>query len=381
MRAALLGIAAAVLLGCQSHSTPQFQPATPFPLEDPVPFSNYQARLRNWVAENRVAVTQAPQREIDINSPQECGPKDATAGFLLVHGLGDSPYFFTDMADELCAAGYRVRRILLPGHGVKPGAMLTADYSEWQQVTNAHIEAMSKELEQVYLGGFSTGANLVTIASTEYDIAGLVLISPAFKSRFAVTRLAPYMTGIFPWPNVEPEYIPSRYNSVAMQGFAAYQDSVYALADKLEHHTVAVPTLMVVAEEDSVVDVDYVAEQFDTQFTSPHKGLIWYGETPPQISHVKTQSMKLPEQRISAASHMSALFKPSNPDFGINAAFGICDNGQSSDDEAKCEAGETVWYGPWGHTEEGKIHARLTYNPHFESMMKAVFSLIDSSGE
>lgn len=93
----------------------------------------------------------------------------------------------------------------------------------------------------------------------ELDIKGLMHFSPAFKSRFFVSRLAPYIDSLFPWPNVEEEDNPSRYNSTAMPGFAAYQESVNVLQDlfsksEKEKRALNLPVLMVVAEKDSVVD-------------------------------------------------------------------------------------------------------------------------------
>ena len=99
----------------------------------------------------------------------------------------------------------------------------------------------------------------------DVEIKGLMHFSPAFKSRFFVSRLAPYIDLLFPWPNVEEEDNPSRYNSTAMPGFAAYQESVNVLQDLFtrsdkEERTLNLPVLMVVAEKDSVVDTAIIAE-------------------------------------------------------------------------------------------------------------------------
>jgi alpha-beta hydrolase superfamily lysophospholipase len=39
---------------------------------------------------------------------------------VLVHGLGDSPYSFRDIANHLAEQDYLVRAILLPSHGSLP---------------------------------------------------------------------------------------------------------------------------------------------------------------------------------------------------------------------------------------------------------------------
>lgn len=355
------------------------------------PFDNYLNEVESYLQEHRTFISNNKTQEIFMNMPFECGTQFRDIGVLLVHGLGDSPYFFRDVANAMCNEGIHVRTILLPGHGSKPGDMLNVSYQQWQTETNHHIRLFSKEVDNLYIGGFSTGANLTTIASfsmaEELDIKGLMHFSPAFKSRFFVSRLAPYIDSLFPWPNVEEEDNPSRYNSTAMPGFAAYQESVNVLQDLFTHsekeeRTLNLPVLMVVAEKDSVVDTAIIAEQFRDNFTHPHKCLLWQGEDDPEVPEntLIMQTMTIPEQRISAASHMSTLFSDKNPLYGTASDFRICDNGQGSDAEARCKAGEEVWYGPWGfkpgnadgnlaNSEQDRVYARLTYNPYFDRMV------------
>ena len=382
-----------MLSGCYSfHSAKvnasQFSASTQaFPV-GVQPFDDYLKEVESYLLKHRAFISDNKTQEITMNMPFECGTQYREIGVLLVHGLGDSPYFFRDVANATCNEGIHVRTILLPGHGSKPGDMLNVSYEQWQQETNHHIRLFSEEVDNLYIGGFSTGANLTTIASfsmaEELNIKGLIHFSPAFKSRFFVSRLAPYIDSLFPWPNVEEEDNPSRYNSTAMPGFAAYQESVNVLQDLFSQsekrkRTLNLPVLMVVAEKDSVVDTTKIAEQFRDNFTHRCKCLLWQGEKKPDVpdNQLIMQTMNLPEQRISAASHMSTLFSEQNTLYGIESEFRICDNGQGSDAEARCKAGEEVWYGPWGFEsdiesnkligdKEERVYARLTYNPYFE---------------
>ncbi|WP_334018741.1 alpha/beta hydrolase [Alteromonas sp. S015] len=377
--------------GCHSSQSSQFSAsAQAFPV-GVQPFDNYLNEVERYLREHRTFITDNKAREMSMNMPFECGTQYRNIGVLLVHGLGDSPYFFRDVANAMCSEGIHVRTILLPGHGSKPGDMLKVSYQQWQKETNHHIRLFSEEVDNLYIGGFSTGANLTTIASfsmvEELDIKGLMHFSPAFKSRFFVSRLAPYIDSLFPWPNVEEEDNPSRYNSTAMPGFAAYQESVNVIQDLFSQsderkRTLNLPVLMVVAEKDSVVDTTKIAEQFRDNFAHPRKCLIWQGEKKPEVpdNTLIMQTMNVPEQRISAASHMSTLFSKHNPLYGTESTFRICDNGQGSDAEARCKAGEKVWYGPWGFKPEREngelisekkesVYARLTYNPYFDEMI------------
>ena len=377
--------------GCHSSHSSQFSASEKqFPVGIQ-PFSAYLEEVEAYLYQHRTFISDDKAKEVTMNMPFECGSQYTETGLLLVHGLGDSPFFFRDIASALCREGVHVRTILLPGHGSKPGDMLNVSYQQWQKETNHHITLFSRDVDNLYLGGFSTGANLTTIASftmaDQLDIKGLVHFSPAYKSRFFVSRLAPYVDSLFPWPNVEEEDNPSRYNSTAMPGFAAYQESVNALQDLFsasasKQSKLNLPVFMVVAEKDSVVDTLTIAQQFKDNFTHPKKCLVWQGENEPDIpSNMRiVQTMKLPEQRISAASHMSTLFSANNSLYGTQSDFRICDNGQSDEKESRCIAGEEVWFGPWGYepTEEEKPHvyARLTYNPYFEKVIDQVIAFI-----
>lgn len=371
------------LMGCQSVQTPPFKAANSVLPTNVMPFTDYQSAVKTWLAEHRQAVKFAVSDEVELNTPFECG-QHASRGILLVHGLGDSPYFFRDISKPLCEQGFWVRTILLPGHGSQPGDMLNAEYRLWQSTVDFHVEAFSHQVSTLYLGGFSTGANLVTVtASSREDIAGLLLFSPAMLPNFFVTRLAPWVTGLFPWPNVEPEDNPARYNSIAMQGFAAYQGSVDAVQHVLDNHKLSVPYFAVLAEGDSVVDVQSVASQLTERFTSPQSQLLWMGanDTAPEIA--KVQLLPLISERVLAASHMSMLFEPNNALYGPDGSVRICDNGQPETIEQQCpdaSPGE-LWYGPWGQEGDGKIVTRLTFNPYFDDMMSSLQDFLQRTSQ
>ena len=359
------------------------------------PFDNYKEQVFNYLSANRSFVGTDKSAEIAMNMPFECGISVNDKGLFLVHGLGDSPYFFRELAATLCEKGLRVRVMLLPGHGSKPGDMLSVSYEQWQAETDFQLKQFASKVEQLYVGGFSTGANLTTISAFERnDISGMIHFSPAFKSRFFVSKLAPYIDTLYPWPNVEAEDNPSRYNSTAMPGFAAYQESVNALARRFDNSnrnktSLDVPVLMVLAEKDSVVDTQHVAKRFKENFTNDKKCLLWQGEDVPDVfidsplmsRQLLIQSMTLPERHISAASHMSPLFSEANSLYGLQSTFRICDNGQDGESEARCKAGDDVWYGPWGYEDEdaNRVYARLTYNPYFNVMIDKIMAF--TSGE
>ncbi len=73
---------------------------------------------------------------------------------------------------------------------------------------------------------------------------------------------------------------------------------------------------------------------------------------------------------------MGLLFSPNNPEYGEKGTVRICSNGQTEEQELACEEGDNVWFSSYGIREEGKIFARLTYNPYFKQSMQILDSVM-----
>lgn len=329
-----------------------------------------------------------------LNAPHEWRPAPSgrgarpRKGILLVHGLGDSPWSFHDIAKNLAAGGYLVRTVLLPGHGTRPEDLLDVDVEQWRQVVREQVAALSGDVDRVYLGGFSTGANLVTeYAHGDDAIAGLALFSPALKSAMPLDWATPLIAPFRPWlltpDGRRPLQSTVRYFAVPTNGFAQFYRSSEAVRRRLDARPYEKPVFMVVARHDSVLDAGYLLDTFRTRFTHPASRLVWYGE-PPDLSgddpRVVVRPDRLPERRISRFSHMGILFSPANRLYGEAGTQRICSNGQGEAALEACERGAEVWYADWGYREPGRIHARLTFNPYFawqSSLMRAVLDTAD----
>ena len=189
-------------------------------IAEPTSFANYQKVTYAQLLAGRKFQTDNPQAELAWNSPQEWRPDGleadtkATKGILLVHGLGDSPWSFNDLAQQLAAQGFLVRTVLLPGHGTRPEDLMNVTVEEWRQVVQTQASALQRDAQQVFLGGFSTGANLVLdYAYAHSEIAGLVLFSPGFRSSTSFDWLAPLIAKVRPWLRTPDERMPMQ-NSV-----------------------------------------------------------------------------------------------------------------------------------------------------------------------
>ncbi|WP_029573342.1 alpha/beta hydrolase [Pseudomonas syringae] len=352
-------------------------------------FEDYRQQTLELIRNQRNFQTADHQAELGWNAPRQWTPSGTPkGGVLLVHGLGDSAWSFHDVAQTLAAQGYLVRTVLLPGHGTKPEDMLDVRLEQWQQVVREQAQLLGREVPKVYLGGFSTGANLVLDYAYGHDeIAGLLLFSPAFRSNSGYAWLTPWIGWARPWlaaPNegLRPMQTPVRYMNMPTNGFAQFYRSSALAQDRLHQRRYDKPVFIAIAEHDSVLDTDYVLDNFSQRFSNPASRLIWYGDLPARAANtprVEARKDYLPEYRISRFSHMGLLFSADNPLYGLSGSQRICWNGQSTADTAKCMAGEPVWYSDWGYTEPGKIHARLTFNPYFEWQTEVMLGVLNAT--
>lgn len=367
-------IGSLTILGACSQSTTDanYVPSDSLPNYSQSSFQQYVDETKQWLTEHRIFKSNNLEKELSVNLPFEIKPnKPNGKGVLLVHGLGDSPFSFIDVAQHLADQGYLVRSILLPGHGSKVADLMLPSLEDWQNVVHHHTQLLKTQTDEVWLGGYSTGANLVTSeALKDDDIAGLLLFSPAFKPGSPTVKFAKIASYFVTWADQDPETNPIRYNSLPMHGAAVYYDTVKVVQQDLEGKKYTKPVFMIASEGDHVIDTTFATSVFKTQFINVKNHLVWQGENTFPANNATTFSMNRPELKIVDGSHMGLLFSPNNPEYGENGAVRICSNGQTEEQELACEEGEDVWFSAYGVKEEDKIFARLTYNPYFEQSME-----------
>lgn len=352
-------------------------------------FEDYVRDTRAWIAERRAFQTGNPADELDWNAPREWRPDGlATRGVLLLHGLGDSPWSFADIGAALAAQGFLVRTALLPGHATRPADLVGVDLEDWRRVVREQAALLARDVPQVYLGGFSTGANLALEYALEHDnVQGLLLFSPALKSGISGDWLLPWLARVTTWvrqpSDTQVQQSALRYLNVPTNAFAQYQRSSVAVREKIARTPFGKPALLVLAEHDSVVDVQHAMQTFVARFTHPASRMIWYGALAPQATpeRVLVRPDRLAAQRISQFSHMGVLFAPDNPLYGAQGTQRICWNGQGHIERARCLAGDPVWYSEWGYQEPDKVHARLTYNPWFDWQAGVIREVMAAASE
>lgn len=355
-------------------------------------FADYRRDTLELLRTQRRASASDLAAEVLLNAPREWRPSMSgqkgtpKKGILLVHGLGDSPWSFHDVAEQLAGKGFLVRTILLSGHGTHPGDMLDVELDQWRSLVREQTAVLQRDVSEVYLGGFSTGANLTEYAYLNPDIAGLVLFSPAFKAKTGLGWAAALLRRVRPWLINPDGRMPLqnavRYFMVPTNGFAQFHQSSVAARHMLERRSYDKPVFMVAVQKGSVLDADYMLRTFQMRFPHPASRLIWYGEPPAELTdttRVAVRTDYLPLERISQFSHMGILFNPKNALYGRQGSVRICWNGQTDEAMKVCETGGPVWFSDWGHREDGKIHARLTYNPYFDWQTSVMLSVLSQS--
>ncbi|MCC2606727.1 alpha/beta hydrolase [Planctobacterium marinum] len=338
-------------------------------------FASYLQATETYLTGARDFLTDDHVLELSMNMPFERTPEQpAEKAILLVHGLSDSPFSFVDISRSLEKQGFYVQTLLLPGHGTRPADMKLARYEDWQKIVDHYAALLKQDYQEVWLGGYSTGGNLVTIhALQQPDIAGLLLFSPGFESKAVrLEPLTPLLASVLPVTWQSDDINLARYSGGPLHGAAAYAKSAEIVRNLLQQKPVNIPTFVTISEADSVINAQAIKDLFSRSFTHSASELLWFGEQQFAENNIRSKSMQLPLFNISSGSHMSLLFAPCNHYYGLSGSKRMCNNGLNSKEKAICESDNDVWFAAWGHEHEDRIHARLTWNPYFGTMMERI---------
>ncbi len=89
-----------------------------------------------------------------------------------------SPYEMKKMGKALFKADFDVFCHCLPGHGTSPVNIKTVRWQDWYTDSVAHYKNLTKQYDEVYLGGLCLGAVLALAIAGEYrDVRGILCLS------------------------------------------------------------------------------------------------------------------------------------------------------------------------------------------------------------
>lgn len=326
--------------------------------------------------------------EIRMNLPFSLSAKKDVpyrGKFLLFHGLNDSPFVWNDIAEDLSRSGFDVRAVLLQGHGAHPKYMLDVKYQQWLAAARLHLQQWKVDEVPFYLGGFSLGGVIATLLALENnDLDGLLLISPAFHSRLNnYLRWSSFYSLFKDWlfGTMLIEDNPVKYNSIAINSGAQYYKMTRYLKRRWRNHKINIPTLMVVTDADSVVDVEYTRKLFARRFVAKQKSLLIYSTESnfKKIDNEIIRNSYHPELRILNQSHLSLINAPDNILYTGSNPVLIC-NGNEYPIFMACMRSKQHWYGAQ-HTPspDGVPVARTTFNPDYAFMFSQIGKVLSGN--
>lgn len=345
---------------------------------------------------------QLPEKDSDMCwDPSKGGGK----GFLLIHGLTDSPYLMRSISDSLqtaypCAL---IRAVLLPGHGTVAGDSLTMKHEDWMRITDYGVRSFQQieKINDLYLVGFSTGTALAIRHMKEgqstYKIKGLILVSTAVKAKTKFAWVATILRSVKDWASTYAEKDAARYESFSMNAGAEFYELTKGLIDS--KYTLEVPVLMAVSADDDTIDAHEARNFFCDLTTAKRRALIWYKtkytkdhQPVASCKDIATVEFESPElnykgtpYRFANFAHTALSMSPGDKHYGVNGKYRNCKSYEDKGDVdgyEKCQKGsdKTIFSENNIATlkdENGKkieydYWRRGTFNPDYDRLEKSI---------
>ncbi len=344
----------------------------------PCPVNNYVLNQQNISAPT---IT-------DLVKPYQLTHANSDKVVLLIHGLTDSPYSFHDLSAFYHQQGFNVRTVLLPGHGTAAEHLRYVDYNDWRALSAFAIEQSLNDFEQVYLGGFSTGAGLIldymlTRKSLSPKLSGVMLFAPATKAKNSMSWLAQYIDYVpfLNWLDKDADVDFAKYESFPINAGAQVHHLMSDVYPLTKHHiTHNVPMFVAVPEHDMTIDtaatLDLLA-QWQRKTPTPLT-LVYYGERDnanqlsafENVKLVTPQCMPKCDDQLQMA-HTAIPNAPSNIHYGEHAVYRNC--GHYLADVKKYNACKVTPNIPASEKTPlaGEKHAlfqRLSYKPYYSEL-------------
>jgi carboxylesterase len=180
-------------------------------------------------------------------------------GVLLSHGFTGMPSSLRPWAESVAAAGHSVRLPLLPGHGTSWRHMNATAWPDWYRAVETSFRELTERCEQVFVFGLSMGGTLVTKLAEDHpdDVAGLVLVNPAYGTRRFDARFARFVAPILTsrpgiGSDIKSGSIEGGYDRTPLKAFVSLQQLWRVVTPELAR--VTAPIRLFTSREDHVVD-------------------------------------------------------------------------------------------------------------------------------
>jgi esterase/lipase len=441
-------ICVVVLAACSSNDPTLNKSSTPIAAPDKSQgFSEYVTASRSKI-DNAINTARSKidysylgeytnQQAAEMRTPFELLPAHSCnnltdspkIGFLLIHGLTDSPFLLKDIASDLhkverfpCST---IRAISLPGHSTIAGDSLDMKHQDWTQAVKYGMSSLinDENIDHIYLVGFSTGTSLIIREMAEAKpntdkIKGLIMLSTAMKAKSGAAWLAGIAKYFVDWLDEYPEFDAARYTSFSANAGAQFYDFTKPIdANKTDYH-IEIPMLMVVSADDATIDPQAALDIFCAGTKPQHNSLIWYqsSDTPTSLQltdgnapkgcspaatnvHATTLASQPQDSSYYTAdntryfvrniAHTAISISPENKHYGAQGAYPQCKHYWNTDDFEKCvdvsnqDLFQTIVFGETPQREKieqsGKLYRRGTFNPFYEQMLNQITNFIEKT--
>lgn len=404
------------LFACQPDHAPYLQPSG-FVIEAPdveQSFDTYLTHTRQRLASALALYyldDDAPfgtgyplSTVLDMRAPFELAPaagcpegqQSVEQGYLLIHGLSDSPYLLSAVGRRLheqepCAL---IRALLMPGHGTVPGDAREVDRGQWRAAVRYGIEQFRGDVASLTLVGYSAGATLALEYVEQHPddelIDGLALLSPALALPGLLVRLSPYLRWFRQWVGIEAEQDAAKYESFPVHAGAEFFLMVREF-DWRRMETLSVPVFMAASSLDTTVDVRASIEFFCNKAPEGQRQLFWLDSDvtstggpllpPSDCEGVQQIAAASDGHRLVSASHVGITMPPDDPHYGLDGAYRQCLHYPAGEQRERClERDEQTVYGERSLLVDGLFDGRWlrrsTFNPQFDDMLAAMQDLL-----
>lgn len=315
-------------------------------------------------------------------------------GVLLTHGLTDSPYFMRPLGRIFQDQCFLVMAILLPGHGTRPGDLLEVTWQEWAKAVGFGVDALVREVDSVYLGGFSTGGAL-SIQRSVHDprIRGVFLFAPAVKIsplgimanwHEAYSWLSPKSK----WLDIASDSDPYKYESFPANAADQIHLLTVQLAADLNRQKRFMPPVFAAVSEDDASVISSATVQFFRDAIHPLSTLVLYttNSKRPSTTDISPDKVKainsyLPEKRILSSAHTAIVLPPDDPHYGASGMYASCLHyyPKAMDKYRQCKSKNEDFLGEVTDSNLKKgVVRRLTYNFDFANLKVLLTSFVES---
>lgn len=352
-------------------------------------FQDYIEACKTIISTHRV---DAEPHMIEANTPFELHPLQTPAryGALLIHGLLDTPFVMRDIGTFLQQEGLLVRSLLLQGHGTVPGAMLGVHYKDWLQSVRYGIDSLAKEVEKVFLVGYSTGASLALYETLMNDanIGGIISLAPAFKIKSNLARVTKSPAMLINtweragWMTLAHEKDYAKYTSVPYH--IVYE--VYQLTEELKalrkEKKTSCPQFTILTHDDKIIS-SAAALKYFLQESNPQNRLIYYTTQPLALndSRIFIRNSAYPELNILNFSHICLPVAPDNPHYGKQGSYHLASHPGENKDfyYSALDRAQVKFYATMYKMKLMQQYiSRLTFNPDFDFMTQKIKEFIFS---